>query len=116
MPIDDILPKSEFSHQFVEYMKNRMFISFNKYGPVADGFPHKVNAIESLHLRLKKYEETGNTEYLVDAANFAMIEFMHPKHKNAHFEGTDNAGSPGRVTTEGRITKRPNDEIGEPGT
>lgn len=39
----------------------------------------------------------GNTEYLVDAANFLMIEFMHPAHLVAHFKATDNTGSPGRV-------------------
>lgn len=38
----------------------------------------------------------GNTEYLVDAANFLMIEFMHPAHPKAHYRATDKEGSPGR--------------------
>lgn len=92
-----LLPASEFDDKFVDYMRNRMLVSFHKYGPVAEAYPHKVNALKSLELRLKKYQETGNTEYLVDAANFAMIEFMRPSHPEAHFEGTDSSGSPGRV-------------------
>jgi hypothetical protein len=43
--------------------------------------------------------EPGNAEYLVDAANFLMIEFMHPAHPNAHYAATDKEGSPGRVAT-----------------
>ena len=54
------------------------------------------DAVRSLLARLDKYAQTGNTEYLMDAANFAMIEFMHPKHPDAHFEATDSKGSPGR--------------------
>lgn len=71
-------------------------MSYLKYGPVSQAYPHKVNALHSLLDRIRKYESTGNTEYLVDVANFAMIEFMHPAHKEAHFEATDSSGSPGR--------------------
>ncbi len=88
--------QTEFSEPFVSLMKNRMEVSFHKYGPIKEGFPHKVDAISSLTARLREYAKTGNTEYLVDAANFAMIEFMLPRHPQAHFEGTDDNGSPGR--------------------
>lgn len=106
-----VLPDSEFSEKFVQYMKNRMAVSFHKYGPVADAYPHKVSALDSLRKRLDKYRETGNTEWLVDAANFLMIEFMHPSHPDAHFEGTDSGASPGRVTTDGRVTKKSNENL-----
>jgi hypothetical protein len=110
--MNDFLPASEFSEPFVQYMRNRMAVSFHKYGKVADAYPHKVDAIESLKKRLERYTETGNTEWLVDAANFAMIEFMHPRHEVAHFKGTDSNESPGRITTEGKRTFRDNAEIG----
>lgn len=89
-------PRSEFSQEFVDGMSNRMAVSYYKYGAIKDAFPHKVNAIKSLLQRLKSYEETGNTEYLIDAANFAMIEFLQPSHVRAHFTPTDASGSPGR--------------------
>lgn len=111
----DITPilKTEFSNAFIEHMRNAMVVSFYKYGPLTEAYPHKVDAVGSLTERLRKYAETGNTEYLVDAANFAMIEFMHPRHPNAFFEGTDDAGSPGRrVVKSGMLDKRSNSEIG----
>lgn len=67
------IPSSEFSDAFVQGMKDRMHVSFHKYGAVADAYPHRVNALESLLVRLRRYEETGNTEWLMDVANFAMI-------------------------------------------
>ncbi|TIN00981.1 MAG: hypothetical protein E5Y34_11030 [Mesorhizobium sp.] len=109
--VDEVL-KTEFSEDFVQGMRNRMVVSFYKYGPVAKGFPDKVNAITSLTDRLRKYAETGNTEFLMDAANFALIEFMHPAHPNAFFEGTDSDESPGRRSKRGVVDHRGNDEIG----
>ncbi len=102
-------PTTEFSEQFVDGMRARMEVSFHKYGPIKDAFPHKVNAIASLKLRLQKYEADGNTEHLIDAANYAMIEFMLPSHTDAHFESTDSKGSPGRYWQGGgRATQRAN--------
>ena len=96
-PLDDPRCKNEVSEFFIDGMRNRMGVSFYKYGLVAKGYPEKVNALDSLQLRLKKYAETGNAEYLMDAANFAMIEFMHPSHPDAFFQGTDSDQSPGRI-------------------
>lgn len=107
----NFLPTTEYSLYFFQYMLNRMGVSFHKYGSVAEGFPSKINAIASMEQRIEKYKETGNSEWLVDAANFAMIEFMHPQHPNAHFEGTDSAASPGRITATGQRTKKSNEDL-----
>ena len=88
---------SEVNETFLQGMINRMMISFYKYGPVKDAYPHKVNALKSLLLRLEEYKKTGNTEFLMDAANFAMIEFMYPSHPDAYFRATDSDESPGRI-------------------
>ena len=90
------IPESEFSQPFAQGMYDRMAVSFCKYGRVAEAYPSRVDAIASLKLRLEKYEQTGNTEWLMDVANFAMIEFLHPRHKKAHFRATDGKESPGR--------------------
>ena len=89
-------PNSEYNENFWKLMLNRMAISYHKYGPLKEAFPHKVDALQSIKDRLREYEKTGNTEYLIDAANFAMIEFMRPSHQDAHFEATDSDRSPGR--------------------
>ena len=90
------VPGSEFSRFFVQGMADRMAMSFHKYGNVSAAYPRKVDAIGSLEIRLCKYQETGNTEFLMDVANFAMIEFMHPRHIGAYFKATDSLESPGR--------------------
>lgn len=105
--------KTEFDEGFIEGMRKRMVISFYKYGALTEAYPHKVDAISSLEARLQRYAETGNTEWLMDVANFAMIEYKHPRHPKAHFEGTDDDASPGRVSLRtGLDDKRDNKMIG----
>jgi hypothetical protein len=94
--IPDAVPDTEFSERFAQGMADRMSVSYCKYGPVAEAYPSRVDAIASLKQRLEKYERDGNTEWLMDVANFAMIEFMHPRHPKAHFRATDSKESPGR--------------------
>ena len=95
MKIEEIL-QSEFSELFVTNMKNRMVTSFFKYGYVAEAVG-KIDQIESCIQRLERYRATGNIEWLVDAANMAMIEFMQPHHPQAHFRETSAKEPPGRV-------------------
>jgi hypothetical protein len=100
-----IAPDTEYSLQFLQGMLDRMTVSFYKYGPVVEGYPTRVDAVQSLQMRLERYAETGNTEFLIDAANFAMIEFMRPRHPEAHFKPTDSSESPGRMTMTGRVVR-----------
>jgi hypothetical protein len=99
--IPDSVPPSEFSAAFVQGMANRMATSYSNKGAVADAFPVKFDAVGCLRLQLEKYAETGNTEHLINAANYAMIEFMHPRHPRAYFKAEDSAASIGRVTVSG---------------
>ena len=105
--IESIL-KTQISDQFLKGMVARMEMSFFKYGDVKEAYPEKIDAIASLQQRLKKYSETGNTEFLMDVANFAMIEFMFPRKEGAFFQATDSDQSPGRTTKLGIETDRPN--------
>ena len=88
--IKEIL-KTEYSEQFDKIRKNMMVVSFYKYGPIKTNYKteNTTNCIKSLKIRLHKYEETGNIEFLADIANFAMIEFMHPQKLNAYYKPTD---------------------------
>lgn len=104
---------TEVSEVFIRAMKDRMVMSFYKYGLLTEAYPRKVDAVGSMMERVRKYAETGNTEFLVDAANFAMIEFMHPRHPGAFFQPTDDDASPGRRSAKtGLLDKRPNREVG----
>lgn len=114
--------RTEFSEEFIAGMRQRMIVSYYKYGPVTQGFPENVDAMASAMQRLRLYARgdtekdipAGNSEYLMDAANFLMIEFMRPRHPEAHFKGTDDDGSPGRIAAgTGRPDKRGNETIGK---
>jgi hypothetical protein len=100
--------KSQVSEQFMRGMVARMEMSYFKYGDLKDAYPEKIDAMACLQQRLEQYEKTKNTECLIDAANFCMIEFMFPRLEGASFVPTDSDQSPGRITTLGTITDRPN--------
>lgn len=86
----------EYSDRFDELRQNRVALSFYKYGSAKDNFGMKlVNALESHDLCIRKYLETGNTEYLCDAANYLMFEFMYPRKEGAYFKATDSSESAG---------------------
>lgn len=86
----------EYSDRFDELRQNRVETSFYKYGTAADNFGMRlVNALESHELCIRKYLETGNTEYLCDAANYLMFEFMYPQREKAFFRATGSSESAG---------------------
>lgn len=88
--------KAEYSEEFDKLRKNRVEVSYHKYGTAKDNFgQHLVNAIESHDRCIKKYQETSNTEYLLDAANYLMFEYMYPNRKDAYFKATSSSESAG---------------------
>lgn len=96
--MNNVVLKEEYSERFDELRRNRVEVSFYKYGPAKKNFKTgNVQAIPTLERCLQKYKDTGNTEYLCDLANYAMFEFMYPQHPKAHFRATDSGESAGIV-------------------
>lgn len=94
----------EKTHFFLQGMMNRLSVSHWKYGSIHDTFPEHRKGVDNIQLRVDKYLETGNTEWLIDAANYALIEFMRPSHPNPLFKATDSDESPGAVNADGTIS------------
>ena len=89
----------EYSDRFDELRQNRVATSYYKYGTAADNFGMGlVNALDSHNLCIKKYLATGNTEYLCDAANYLMFEFMYPQKEGAKYQPTDGTNLGKRTT------------------
>lgn len=115
-PIEEYgAPATEFNESFVVGMRKRMATSFHKYGLVSHSVG-KVKYVESARQRIDLYLETGNTEWLIDAANYVMMEYMNPQHTNAHYRPTDSGESPGRIVKANNpkgemVTARPNLDI-----
>ena len=90
--------KQEYSDKFDELRRNRVEVSYHKYGSVKKNFQSgNVQALPTMERCVEKYNSTGNTEYLLDAANYLMFEFMYPQHPKAHFRATDSSESAGIV-------------------
>ena len=91
---DQIL-KRDFSEAFVQKMKNAIVLSHFKYGWASKTYPELAQAHKCIEERLELYRKTHNKEYLVDVANFAMLEFLHPAFSDAQYTPTDSDQSPG---------------------
>lgn len=88
----------EYSEKFDRLRRNRIKTSFYKYGSAAENFGKGlVEAIPTAERCINKYRKTGNTEYLTDAANYLMFEFMYPSVPNAYFKATESKESAGIV-------------------
>lgn len=85
------LAKTQVSNRFIDLMTNRMVLGTFRYGKWQDNKKNKVNydRVGSMKKRLEAFEKTGNSEYLVDIANLAMIEFEISDHPNLHFSSID---------------------------
>lgn len=91
--------EKEYSKDFDKLRKNRVEVSYYKYGPARENFGcGRVDAIGSLELCLDKFKKTGNTEYLLDVANYAMFRYMYPL-PGEYFKATDSSESAGTVGT-----------------
>lgn len=91
---DNIL-KRDFSEEFIIKMRNAIELSHYKYGWMCDTYPELAQAYKCIQERLDLYLKTHNTEYLVDIANFAMIEYRFPSFKDSKYIPTDSDTSPG---------------------
>lgn len=70
--------------------------SYFKYGPAKHNFgEHLVKALPTMSQCVCKYDQTHNKEYLLDAMNYLMFEYMYPSYDDAYYKHTDSDGSAG---------------------
>lgn len=72
----------QWSDEFIRYQKNRIIVGFCRYGFLGTD---KLGFIGRLEQKLSLYKQTGNMEYLVDIANYAMLEFISPANSKAYW-------------------------------
>lgn len=86
----------EYNERVDELRKNRVKMSYYKYGSAKHNFGRGyVNALKSMDKCIEKYHNTKNKEYLLDAMNYLMFEFMYPQEKGVFFKETDSNESAG---------------------
>ena len=108
------LLKTEYSKKFDEIRKGLVLQSYYKYGKASRNFVSgNVDAIGSLKKCIAKFEETGNLEYLADAANYCMFRYMFPQGKEffKHTDSGESAGIDGMSVKEIEEFKKHSPEI-----
>ncbi|MES2598613.1 MAG: hypothetical protein V4662_24980 [Verrucomicrobiota bacterium] len=86
------LEKSEWSPEFEQLMRNRLLMGALRYGVLEQKrrFGNKWDLMGAVKEKVKLYEDSGNTEYLVDIANYVLLEFECGHHPTKHFAALDN--------------------------
>ncbi len=46
----------------------------------------------------ERYENSGNAEFMIDAANYALLEYLFPEHPAVHFKVLDQGSAAESVT------------------
>lgn len=82
------LVQSEASPRFRELAEARMAMGALRYGRMADK-KSPTRLVPAMRAKLEEYFQTGNTELLVDVANYAMLEFEFGDHPKKHFRALD---------------------------
>ena len=89
----------EYSEEFDRLRKNRVQMSYYKYGSARDNFGGgRVDALATAERCIEAFKKDGNTEHLIDAANYLMFRYMYP-YEGEIFTATDSTGSVGTVGT-----------------
>lgn len=87
------LEQTEWSPKFEWLMRNRLLMGALRYGTMAEKRlltnKNRWDLVGAVSLKIKKYEETGNTEFLVDAANYCLLAFEFDPHPTKYFHALD---------------------------
>lgn len=88
VPDIEEIKKLSFNEDFVKLMNNRMVMGFFRYGN-RHAKKSPMNNIKSAERRIELYKQSGNLEFLLDAANMLRMEFEIPQHPHASFNPQD---------------------------
>lgn len=86
------LVHSEWSPNFEQLMRNRLLMGALRYGTLENKrkVGSKWDLMGAIEKKIALYNETGNLEYLVDIANYCLLEFKCGAHPKRHFSALDN--------------------------
>lgn len=87
-PLEE-LQQTEWSSEFEQLMRNRLIVGAIRYQRFNHPDKPNYNRIGAIERKLKAYIESGNTELLVDIANYCLLEFVFGSHPKKHFHAQD---------------------------
>lgn len=77
---------------FDRLRNNRLMMGHLRYESCGVSRDASYDVVGSMIKRLEEYRMSGNLEHLVDVANLAEIEFIWPRHEQAHWTALDGGG------------------------
>jgi hypothetical protein len=86
MPSIDELRRTEWSYEFEQLMRNRMVMGALRFDRIGHGDRDYVQLAEQA---MSRYNKTDNAEFLVDAANYCLLEFVNDSNPRKHFTPVD---------------------------
>lgn len=90
---------TDYNEEFDRLRRNRVEVSYHKYGPARKNFGEgRVDALATAKRCIEAFERDHNTEHLVDAANYLMFRFAYPM-PGEFFRATGSSESVGTVGT-----------------
>jgi hypothetical protein len=79
--------------EFFQKQCNRLAVGCIRHQAGKDEFGNRAqDYIKRLKQVIKKYENSGNLEFLIDAANYCALEFYNSNHPDQHFKSEDSGG------------------------
>jgi len=87
-PLDE-LRLTEWSPEFEQLMRNRLIMGSIRYQRFNHPDKPKYVRLGAIQKKFNLYLDTGNTELLVDIANYCLLEFVFGEHPYKHFHATD---------------------------
>lgn len=95
---DKFIFEENYSLKADEIRKKMVETSFYKYGSSKKNFGDKlVETLPTCELCIEKYKVSGNKEYLLDAMNYLMFEFMYSQKDGAFYKPTGSGESAGVI-------------------
>lgn len=71
--------QNDYNEEFDRLRRNRVEVSFYKYGPARDKFGGgRVDALETAERCIEAFKKDKNTKHLLDAANYLMFRYTYP--------------------------------------
>ena len=106
------VPLDHISVEFLQGMIDRMAFGFHNYGHSQLSFqnPGNHSTVKCIELRHREFKRTKNTEFLMDEANYCMLEYMYRQTPGAFFRATTKEESPGSPRKDGVVVHGKEDD------
>lgn len=89
VPSLESLRETEWDPEFERLMRNRLIMGVFRYGLLKDKHTQGHLIVDAMLRVIEKYRKTGNLEFLVDLANYSLLEYVAQRGAGGVFVSVD---------------------------